>query len=137
MNQLIPLILFDITRVDDDPIDLNEPSPIAVSWDENKVGVLHDFGPEDPDSSANENVLVDNNGTTNPEGAKIFYTISGEDKEFFTISNFGELSFTSPPIMKTHKIKQEAVSINLSNNVYTITVTVRDYGSLKSIEYRR
>ena len=90
-------ITFTIDRVDDDPISLNENSAISVTWDENKVGVLHDFDPTDPDSSANANVLVDNNGSTNPEGAKIYYEISGEDEEFFTISSVGELSFLSPP----------------------------------------
>ena len=102
---------FGYCPVDDDPIDLNE-APIAVSWDENKA-VFGDFDPEDPDSSANENVLVDNNGTTNPEGAKIFYTISGEDKEFLLFQTSASCLSLPLPIMKTHKTKQEAASINL------------------------
>ena len=120
-------ITFTIDRVDDDPISLNENSAISVTWDENKVGVLHDFDPTDPDSSANANVLVDNNGSTNPEGAKIYYEISGEDEEFFTISSVGELSFLSPP---DYENPQDQTGGNLNqlegNNIYTITVTVRD-----------
>ena len=119
-------ITFTIDRVDDDPISLNENSAISVNWVENVIGTLHDFNPTDPDSTANGNNLIDNN-TSSFEGAKIYYDISGEDEEFFTISSTGELTFLSAPDFE-NPVDQTGGNQNQleGNNIYDITVTVRD-----------
>ena len=119
-------ITFNIARVDDDPISLNETSdPISIAWDENEVGTLHDFNPTDVDSSANANILKDLNTST--EGAMIFYTISGEDEEFFQISSNGLLTFISPPDFENPVDQTGGASNSLEgNNIYQINVKVRD-----------
>ena len=121
---------FDITRVDDDPIDLNEGTSIDLTWEENKAGMLYDFNPIDVDSSANANVRIDNNGSIgnpNPDGARIYYSITGNDEEFFTINSYGGLSFIDIPDFEDAKDQTGGASNTLEgDNKYNITVTVRD-----------
>jgi HSP20 family molecular chaperone IbpA len=121
-------ITFTIDGVYDDPISLNEgSSTISVSWSENQVGTLHDFNPTDADSTANNNNRVDNNSSST-EGARIYYEISGNDEEFFEISNTGVLTFKSAPNYESPTDETGYPTANNleGDNEYNIVVEVRD-----------
>ena len=121
-------VSFTINRVDDDPISLNEPSSsIDITWQENQTGTLHDFDPSDPDSTANDNTRIDNNASST-EGAKIYYSITGNDAEFFEISSDGQLTFKSTPDFE-NPVDETGYPVSNElegDNVYNIDVTVRD-----------
>ena len=55
-------------------------------------------------------------------GAQIYYTLSGSDADKFQVSSNGELSFISPPDFEN----PIDVGGGLNNNVYELTVSVRD-----------
>ena len=75
-----------------DPVTLNTPENLPLSFPENNDSSIFDFNPTDPDSHPLFSYRADNNDSTVP-GAQIFYRISGSDAELFRIDENGSLFF--------------------------------------------
>jgi hypothetical protein len=114
-------ITMKVVPINDDPITLNEASPINVTFVEEGTGVAYDFNTTDPDSDPDPLNRVDNNSSITA-GRQIFYTLSGADKDFFQISATGGLSFRSPPDFETPQDLGGAVG----DRIYELTVGVQD-----------
>ena len=113
--------------VHDDPITLGLSTPVSLAYAEEGTAFVIDLNPTDPDSAANPALRPDNNVSASPSppgyaGAQIFYTLTGADADKFQVSSNGQLSFVSPPDYEN----PTDVGGGLNNNVYEVTVNVRD-----------
>ena len=89
-------ITMKVVPINDDPITLNEASPINATFVEEGSGVVYDFNTTDPDSDPDPLKRVDNNSSTTA-GRRIFYTLSGEltrdsiplDKTYAIYNDYG------------------------------------------------
>jgi len=114
-------VAMTVTAVNDDSISLNEPSPVAVNFQEEGAGMVLDFNPSDPDSNADPALRSDNNASTT-SGAEIYYALSGADAASFQISSTGQLTFKSPPDFES----PTDLGGSPGDNIYELTVEVRD-----------
>lgn len=114
-------VAMTVTAVNDDSISLNEPSPLAVNFQEEGAGVVKDFNPSDPDSDADPTLRPDNNASST-SGAEVYYALSGADADKFQISATGQLTFKSPPDFEN----PTDLGGSLGDNIYELSVEVRD-----------
>jgi hypothetical protein len=122
-NLVSPSITVTMTvdPVNSDPISLNEPVPVSVTFAEEGTGTVKDYNPTDPDSAANPASRPDSNLSGTP-GAEIYYALSGADADKFQVSATGVLTFVSPPDYETPL----DVGGGVKDNIYELTVEVRD-----------
>jgi len=101
-----------------DPVTLNFPAELPLSFLENNDSSIYDFNATDPDSHPLMSYRSDNNDSQVP-GAQIFYRLSGEDAELFRIDANGSLFFNESPNF-------EKPSDSTGDNLYEVSVQVHD-----------
>lgn len=102
------MVIINVTDANEAPV---VSGSTAVDYPENGVGPVHTYT------------------ATNPEGAKIEWSLDGDGKDLFEISNTGELTFKSSPDHDVPGDKDE-------NNVYLVTVKASDGANTVALTWR-